>query len=499
MTAKADASLAWASWSVINWQIVETQVKQLQMRIAKATREGKHRLVKSLQWLLTHSYYDKLLAVKRVTQNRGCKTPGVDGVVWRTQNQKMRAVSMLKRRGYRTQPLKRVYIPKKNGKLRPLGIPPMPCRAQQALHLLALEPVSESIADSQAYGFRPERSCADAIDQCFKILSRKDRAQWILEGDIKACFDNIDHNWLLQNIPMDKVMLKKWLKAGYIDKGQLYSTNEGTPQCGIISPTLLTITLAGLEKALKAATKQRDKVNLVTYADDFIITGNSRETLENVVKPLVENFIRERGLELSMEKTVVTHINNGFDFLGFNIRKYNGKLIIKPAKKNVLAFLENIRTIIKNNATAKTENLIILLNPKIIGWTNYYRHVVSKATFSKVDHEIFQAIWVWAKRRHPLKNKLWIRSKYFCSVDQNNWVFNAGMQLCQGRYKLLHLIRANTVEIKRHVRIKSEATPYDPKYVKYFENRKLLLSSRKKTTRGNELIAGSGHTGFIKA
>lgn len=487
---KADASLMWGCWSAINWQIVEFHVKQLQMRIAKATREGKHRLVNSLQWLLTHSYYAKLLAIRRITQNRGSKTPGVDGIVWRTQSQKMRAVKLLKRRGYKTQPLRRVYIPKKNGKLRPLGIPPMLCRAQQALHLLALEPVSESIADNQAYGFRPKRSCADAIDQCYKILSCRNRAQWILEGDIKSCFDKIDHQWLLKNIPMDKLMLNKWLKAGYIDNKQLYTTNEGTPQGGIISPTLLTITLAGLGKSLKAATKPQDKVNLVTYADDFIITGNSREILENTVKPLVVSFIKERGLELSMEKTVITHISNGFDFLGINIRKYNGKLITKPSKKNVVAFLENIRMIIKKNATAKTEDLIYLLNPKISGWANYYRHAASSKTFATVDHNIFQAIRKWAKRRHPKKNSDWVDNKYFCTVEYDNWVFNGGTKLVSGHYKLIRLLKMHAIKIVRHVKIRAEANPYDPKYTKYFENRE--LSKCKDRAKRIEYVVGLG-------
>lgn len=301
-------------------------------------------------------------------------------------------------------------------------MPSIRCRAQQALHLLALEPVSESIADKNAYGFRPNRSCADAIEQCFKVLASSNRAQWVLECDIKSCFDEISHEWLLQHVPMDKSILSKWLKAGYIDNGQLYPTTGGTPQGGLISPTCLTITLAGLERALKAATKPRDKVNLVTYADDFIITGSSKGILENTVKPLVEDFLKERGLALSVEKTVITHIDNGFDFLGFNIRKYNGKLLTKPAKKNVLAFLENIRTIIKKNATAKTENLIMLLNLKIRGWANYYRHGVSSKTFAKVDHNIFQAIRKWAHRRHPTKSSDWVDEKYFCTVEHDNWV-----------------------------------------------------------------------------
>lgn len=274
-------------------------------------------------------------------------------------------------------------------------------------------------------------------------------------------------------------MLNKWLKAGYIDKGQLYPTNEGTPQGGIISPTLLTITLAGLEKLLKTATRQQDKVNLVTYADDFIITGSTREILENTVKPLVENFMRRSGLELSMEKTVITHINNGFDFLGFNIRKYNDKLIIKPAKKNVLAFLENIRIIIKKNATVKTEKLINLLNPKLRGWANYYRHVVSSKTFATVDHNIFQALRKWAIRRHRNKNSDWIDKKYFCQDKYDNWVFNAGMKLVSGRYNLICIFKMHSIKIVRHVKVKADANPYNSIYTKYFEKRELNKSKDK--------------------
>ncbi len=230
MTANADASMTWYKWSHIEWDIVETQVKRLQIRIAKAIRDRNYRKANSLQWILTHSYYAKLLAIKRVTTNRGRNTAGVDRVVWRSSRQKFMAVNLLKRRGYQPKPLKRVYIPKKNGKLRPLGIPSMVCRAQQALYLLALEPIAEGIADNHAYGFRPYRSCADAIEQCFRTLASGDRAGWVLEGDIKACFDRINHEWLLNNVPMDKVMLAKWLKAGFIDKGQLFPTSDGTPQ-----------------------------------------------------------------------------------------------------------------------------------------------------------------------------------------------------------------------------------------------------------------------------
>jgi RNA-directed DNA polymerase len=474
MKARSYASISWYNWYHIDWDIVEFHVKQLQMRIAKAIREGKYRKAKSLQWLLTHSYFAKLLAIKRVTQNKGGRTPGIDKVIWKTSAQKLNATSQLKRRGYKALPLRRIYIPKKGNKqkLRPLSIPPIRCRAMQALHLMALEPIAETIVDKNSYGFRPKRSCSDAIEQCFKALCRKTSAQWILEGDIKSCFCKISHQWLLNNIPMDKYLLKQWLKSGYIEDQQLYATLDGVSQGGVISPTLLNLTLRGLEDAIKAATKRRDKVHVVVYADDFVVTGATKEILEQTVKPLITNFLRERGLELSPEKTLITHINDGFNFLGFNIRKYKQKLLIKPAKENIRSFLRTIRGIIKLRKSTKTEELIYSLNPKITGWANYFRHVVSKATSSYIDYQIFQAIWAWVKRRHPNKSITWIRKKYFCRVEHDNWVFNAGMKLSKDRNKLLRLVKASSVAIKRHIKIQSEANPYDPKYKIYFEKRK---------------------------
>ncbi len=222
-----------AIWDSINWDIINAEVYRLQTRIAKAVREGRHSKVKSLQWLLTHSFHAKLLAVKRVVQNQGGKTPGVDNVIWKTSQQKIKAAQSLTRRGYQTQPLRRIYIPKKDGRKRPLSIPSMLCRAMQALHLLALAPVTECCADKNSYGFRPKRSCADAMEMCHILLSKKYSSQFILEGDIKSCFDKISHQWLRDNIPMDKEILNKWLAAGYLEKGILYPTSEGTPQGGL--------------------------------------------------------------------------------------------------------------------------------------------------------------------------------------------------------------------------------------------------------------------------
>jgi RNA-directed DNA polymerase len=313
--------------------------------MVKALQAGRHNKVKALQWLLTHSFSGRALAVKRVTENQGRNTPGVDKVTWKTPAAKTNAIASLKRRGYSPLPLRRVFIPKKNGKTRPLGIPAMKCRAMQALHLLALEPIAETTADLNSYGFRPERSTADAGQQCFTSLAKKANAQWVLEADIQGCFDKISHDWMLAHIPTDKAILKKWLKAGFVYQNELFPTEAGAPQGGIISPVLANMTLDGLEARLaEKFPKARQtglKMNMVRYADDFIITGHSKEWLEQEVKPVVVEFLAERGLVLSPEKTRLTHIEEGFDFLGWNIRKYNGKLLMKPSKANVTGLLSS--------------------------------------------------------------------------------------------------------------------------------------------------------------
>lgn len=461
-------------WHSIDWQSAHENVRRLQARIVKATQEGKWGKVKALQRLLTHSYSAKVLAVKRVTENQGKNTPGVDGEIWDTPQKKLEAVNTLRQRGYHPLPLKRVYIPKSSDKTkkRPLGIPTMKDRAMQALYLLALEPVSETTADPCSYGFRRERSAQDAIEQCFIILAPKRSAQWILEGDIKACFDTISHEWLLVNIPMEKGILRKWLKAGYLEKGKLFPTEEGTPQGGIASPVLANMTLDGLAELLrkhfpKGGNKGENAlVNLVRYADDFIITGCSRELLETEVKPLVETFLRERGLQLSQEKTLITHIDEGFDFLGQNIRKYNGKLLIKPAKKKIRNLLGEVRSIIKAHPQMSAGRLIVKLNPIIRGWAMYHRHVVSAEIFASIRHEIFLALWRWVKRRHRNKGALWRKQKYFKVVNGRDWTFYGYLD---GEQVLL--FDPTTLPIKRHTPIKSKANPYDPAWEIYFEHR----------------------------
>ena len=463
-------------WHNIDWHHCHKIVKKLQMRIVKAVQENRWGKVKSLQRLLTRSFSGKAIAVKRVTENQGKKTPGVDNATWSTPVSKSQALLSLKHRGYKAQPLKRVNIPKANGKLRPLGIPVMKCRAMQALHLLALEPVAETTADKNSYGFRPYRSTADAIHSCYIVLAKEGSAQWILEGDISGCFDNINHDWLLNNIPMDKTILKKWLKAGYIDKQTLFETKAGTPQGGIISPVLANMTLDGLEKTLQEHfPKQHRPVtfSFIRYADDFVITGRSKEFLELEVKPLVEKFLAQRGLTLSAGKTKITHIETGFDFLGQNVRKYNGKFLTKPSKKNTKNFLVKVQKIIKESGALKQAGLIRLLNPVIRGWAEHHKHAASSKTFSSVDHKIYWMLRRWAKRRHSSKSTRWIRAKYYKRIDARNDVFSVVIkkQKPNGEPRLWSLRRASDSKIKRHIKIKADANPYDPQWEIYFEKR----------------------------
>ena len=479
-------------WEEIDWQKARAYVKKLQMRIVKAQKEGHYSKVKSLQWLLTHSFYAKALAVKRVTSNSGKRTSGVDHELWLTPQAKFIAISKLNRRGYRPQPLRRHYIPKKNGKMRPLSIPTMTDRAMQTLYKFSLEPIAETYADPNSYGFRIGRSTHDAIEQCFTDLNKGKSPKWILEGDIKGCFDHISHQWLLENIPMDTQILEKWLKCGYVETQKLFPTDEGTPQGGTISPTLMNMTLDGLERLLHDRLPTRKKVNgkthcnkmnFVRYADDFIITGESPEFLREKVLPIVREFLTERGLQLSEKKTVITHIGEGFDFLGKNIRKYNGKLLIKPCKSAVKSFLGKVRDIIKRSKSIKQEILIRRLNPVIRGWVNNQRYVVSSKVFSTVDYEIYKCLWQWAKRRHKKKSRKWIARKYWHDIDSRQWTFSVPYenQGTEGKPLYCKLEYATDTKIIRFKKIVAEANPFDEYWTDYFEERegeKLLNSTK---------------------
>lgn len=391
----------------------------------------------------------------------------------------MKATLSLTDRHYRAKPLKRVYIEKKGKKKkRPLGIPTMYDRAMQTLYAFSLEPVAEVTGDNVSFGFRKGRSAKDASEQIFCVLARKCSPRWILEGDIKGCFDNINHKWLMQNIPMDKRVMKQFLKSGFIYQGTLFPTETGSPQGGSISSIYANMTLDGLEKLIQDKYhrnskgnienhfRAKTKVNLVRYADDFIITANSKETAQEL-KTLISEFLKVRGLELSEEKTTIAHINDGFDFLGWTFRKFKDKLIIKPSKNSTKTLIRKLSTIIlKEGKAHKQEDLIRRLNSIIIGWTNYHKHVVASQTFSYVNNTLYLLLQRWAKHRHPNKNGWWRLNKYWHSKNGKPWLFMTDKN---------SLINLRTIDIRRHTNLQISKNPFIDE--KYFIKRKIRLKS----------------------
>jgi RNA-directed DNA polymerase len=349
-------------------------------------------------------------------------------------------------------------------------------RALQARYLLALDPVAETLAEPNSYGFRLERSTADAIDQCHRVLSRRASAQWLFAGDIRACFDSLSHDWLVTHIPLANAILRKWLHAGFMDQHLLSPTETGVPQGGVLSPVIRNLALNGLERHITQAfpTFQghtRTKVHVSRCADDVIITGSSKACLEQEVQPRVDQFLAERGLALSREKTRVTHIEEGCDFLGTCVRKYHGKLFCPPAKTNVRSFLDTLRGIVKRHKQALTGNLLMQLNPVLRGWAQYHQHGASQRTCAKVDHPVFTLLWQWARRRHPRKSRHWIRDTYFRAEDGHNWGCFGHVTRPNGPQQDVRLFRASRGPMRRHTTIKGEAHPYDPQWEPYFEAR----------------------------
>jgi RNA-directed DNA polymerase len=466
-------------WHRIDWAGCYRRVRSLQRRLVQAVQKGAWRKVKRLSYLLVHSFAARALAVKRVIENTGKKTPGVDGERWETPEQKATAVARIGQwQHYRPRPLKRSAIPKKNGSQRHLSIPTLEDRARQAVYLQALQPIAETQADPNSYGFRPKRRCADAMDQCFKVLRQQTSATWILEGDIQGFFDHIAFSWIEEHTPMNKRILAKWLRCGFIDHGALYPTTAGVPQGGIISPVISNLVLDGLEAIVQGSSWQRSvhNINYVRWADDFLVTATSRQVLAETVLPRLHAFLADRGVQLSAEKTVITPIAQGFDFLGQTVRKpqrANGKptkLQITPSKVSFQALKDKVRTLCKQARGTPPARLIETLTPVLRGWANYHRYVICGETFAKVDNFVWQRVYRWARRRHSNKTGRWITDRYFPHCQGESWRFTdpvTGKQLLRVQ---------EAVKPQRYLKIRGAANPFDPAWEAYFQDRDRKLA-----------------------
>jgi len=459
-----------------DWKEIERHVLRLQRQLAHAVEQNNRKVVRHFKWLIRTSHHTKLLAIRHVTQeNVGRHTPGVDGKTYTTPKERRELAGLISLR-QRPLPVHRVYIRKRNGKLRPLGIPSIHDRVCHAIHKAAMEPEWDIQFSPNVYGFRPRRSTWDAMGQVFANLCLKVSAPWVIEGDIRGYFDNVDHEKLLAKLaPEDRVYVRRMLKAPVIDpEKRLIESTRGTPQGGLLSPLLAVVALQGMEEVLRRKAHQmkfgtsraNPGINVVVYADDFIVTCKTREQAEQFISVIDEWLADNVGVELSLEKTNITYINDGFDFLGFNVRKYNGQLLIKPAKDSKLAVLRKIQSILVANQSVKQSKVIQLLNPIIRGWGNYYSTQVSKKVFSYCDHQINQMLWKWAKRRHPKKASWWVFQKYFTRRGNRNWVFTDGQHT---------LATMSNIRIIRHIKIQGRRSPHRPSDQEYFATRRKQL------------------------
>ena len=480
-------------WNTVPWSKSFKVVRNLRQRIFRATKTGDLKKVKQLQKLMLRSTSNILTSVRRVTQvNQGKNTPGVDKVLVKTPAERSKLVNeLVSYTPWRARPVKRVYIPKRNGKMRPLGIPTIKDRCMQAIVKNALEPFWEAKFEGISYGFRPGRSCHDAIARIFNLARSGGKKRWILDADIKGAYDNIDHDFLIKRIGKYQFpameLIKQWLKAGVMEEGRYQDTVSGMPQGGVISPLLANIALHGMERVLGVKHKKRgDTIGpraVIRYADDFVVFCETEKDARKSQWKL-EKMLAKRGLELSSEKTRIVHITKGFDFLGFNIRQYETpkssrsgyKLLITPSKESQKQIRKRLKEEWTKLVGAPAGAVIKRLNPVIRGWGNYFRIGVSKRVFTKLDDYQFKRQVRYANYRHPKKPWYWKKEKYWGRVEGRNanWVF-------QDKEKGKHMTKFSWIPIQRHVMVKKDASPDDPTLREYWQartrkSRKLLQS-----------------------
>ena len=489
-TAPNDRSLPPTVWSQVDWKRAERRVQNLRSRIFRAAKEQRWKHVRHLTKLLLRSYANVLVSVRRITQvNRGRHTPGIDGERVATPEERARLVDDLRQyQAWKATPVRRVYIPKANGKQRPLGIPTMRDRVMQMVVKNALEARFEAEFEAQSYGFRPGRCCQDAVEEVYVALNNSavGRHHYILDADIQGAFDHISQDFILRRIgpTPGRELIKQWLKAGYWEQGTLHHTTDGTPQGGVVSPLLANIALDGLAKRLGKGYR------MARYADDIVVMAKSLPAIEQAY-PVVAAFLDERGLALHPEKTRIVHRAEGFDFLGFRVQMRGQKLLITPQSQKVQALLRDVRSRLKHHQTVSPEAVIRHLNPLLRGWAMYYRHVVSKQTFQKVDYHIWSALWHWAKRRHPKKPKRWTYRRYF-EIGKYGATFYAESQDRRGKKIRLRLDRMPAIPIVRHVKVKGRASPDDPTLKAYWKTRRLKMG-RQRVAKGS-LLYGIAET-----
>jgi RNA-directed DNA polymerase len=468
-------------WNSIDWKTANRRVRNLRQRIFRATQEGDWDKVQSLQRLMLRSTANAAVSVRRVTQvNHGKDTPGIDKLTVKTPEERSLLLKdIITLTPWRAKPTKRVYIPKASGKRRPLGIPVIRDRTLQAMVKNALEPSWEARFEASSYGFRPGRSAQDAIYRIWTVATPKTKV-WIVDADIRGCFDNINHEHLLETIgPFPaKELIRQWLKAGYVEMGKLHETTSGTPQGGVISPLLANISLHGMENALHATRPgHQAKRSVIRYADDFVVMCQTQEDAKQA-QETIATWLAERGLQLSPDKTRIVHLKEGFDFLGFNIRIYpsnkHGKhgwiTLIRPSKQSELKIRRRLRDEMRQLNGHNVTTVVQQLNPIIRGWANYFRTQVASNTFRKLDHIMFIRECQFVKRLHPTKPRYWRETKYFGKRNPYRMDYNVfGDEDAPGIY----LYKFSWTKIIRHVLVKATNSPDDPQLTEYWQSRNL--------------------------